>query len=211
MARSRVSFGGLAITYDDRVLEPRAWTQAQAEWAAELAGRVPHGPMLELCAGAGQIGLLATALTSRPLLSVDVNPAAVELTRLNAEEAGVADRVETRLADVRSALRADEQFPLVIADPPWVPTPNVGDHPDDPESAINGGPDGLDTARLCLAVIARHLRPGGSAILQLGSRAQSRAMHALLPEGLVSVEARRLDGGLLWRVDRDQSPLGSGL
>ena len=46
-------FEGLAITWDSRVLAPRAWTMEQSRWAAELAQDVPVGPILELCCGAG--------------------------------------------------------------------------------------------------------------------------------------------------------------
>lgn len=203
MGGNRMSFGGLTIRYDDRVLEPRTWTEAQSEWAAELADQVPAGPVLELCAGAGQIGLLAVTLAPRRLVCVDVNPAAAELTRLNAEAAGLGDRVETRLADLTSALGPDEQFPLVIADPPWVPSDRTGDHPLDPVLAIDGGPDGLDTARTCLDVIARHLQPGGAAVLQLGGPTQVEALRRHLPAGLSAGETRAFERGLLWRVGRD--------
>ena len=52
-------FGPLDIEYDERVLEPRAWTLAQSEWAAQLLTGAGDEPLLELCAGAGQIGLAA--------------------------------------------------------------------------------------------------------------------------------------------------------
>ena len=49
----------LEISYDQRVLEPRPWTAAQSRWASSLFRVLPPGPVLELCAGAGHIGLLA--------------------------------------------------------------------------------------------------------------------------------------------------------
>ena len=45
-------------------------------------------------------------------------------------------------------------------------------------SAIDGGDDGLDVARACLAVVATHLAPGGAAILQLGTTGQVEALLA---------------------------------
>ena len=69
-------FGHLVITWDDRVLEPRSWTEAQSMWAAELLTGAPEGPVLELCAGAGQIGLLTIALAPCRLVCVDLDPAA---------------------------------------------------------------------------------------------------------------------------------------
>ena len=91
-----VDFGGLTITFDDRVLRPRDWTLAQSTWAAELLATAPAGPVLELFAGVGHIGLAAVASTDRELVMVDLNPAAVELARCNIDTAGLASRVTVR-------------------------------------------------------------------------------------------------------------------
>jgi methylase of polypeptide subunit release factors len=201
----RIQFGTLSIAYDDRVLQPREWTAAQSEWAAELAATVPGGTLLELCAGAGHIGLLAAATSGRRLLCVDSNPVACDYARANAVAAGIADRVEVREGRLETSLRADEQFPLVIADPPWVPRDQTRQFPEDPLSAIDGGTDGLDIARACLEVVADHLAAGGSAVLQLGSAAQADALGrepALASGRLVQVELRQHVRGVLVRIDR---------
>src|SRR5687767_5300925 len=151
-----LTFGRLRIAFDDRVLRPRPWTTAQSAWAAELLASVPDGPVLELCAGAGHIGLLAVVDSGRRLVCVDANPVACEFARANAEAAGVADSVEVRQARLQDALAPDEVFPLVIADPPWVPRAETSRFPEDPLSAIDGGADGLDIARACIDVIAGH-------------------------------------------------------
>ena len=170
---SSMVFGHLPIAYDERVLRPRPWTVAQSRWAAELLRSV-DGPAvaLELCAGAGHIGLLALAMADAlpvRLVTVDLNPAASEYTRRNAEAAGLAERVEVRLGRIDAVLGPDERFDLVIADPPWVLRSETGRYPDDPLVAIDGGDDGLDVVRDCLLASERHLVPGGSVVLQLGS------------------------------------------
>ncbi len=40
--------GPLQVSYDDRVLAPRSWTLAQAEWGARLWRQTSGGPALEL-------------------------------------------------------------------------------------------------------------------------------------------------------------------
>jgi len=194
-------FEGLAIRYDGRVLAPRDWTAAQSHWAAELIRSAPPGPVLEVCAGAGQIGLLAVRLAPRPLVCVDADPVACEFLRANAEAAGIA--VDVREGRMDAALAPDERFPVVIADPPWVARPEVGRFPEDPVTAIDGGPDGLDLVRACLAVMEGHLAPGGSAVLQVGPD-QVAPVTALAATytGLRVVEARELDRGALVRIDR---------
>lgn len=199
-----MAFGPLAIAFDDRVLRPRPWTAAQSQWAAELLRTLPDGPVLELCTGAGHIGLLAVALEPRPLVCVDVDPVACDFARRNAATAGLHELVEVRQRRIDDAARADEQFALVIADPPWVRAGDTDRFPEDPLLAIDGGGDGLDVARLCAAAASRHLVPGGAAVFQLGTTEQAEALGAELPTygGLVLTEVRRFERGVLARLDR---------
>lgn len=168
-----IRFGHLDIDFDDRVLTPRTWTVRQSEWAAKLAAELPDGPILELCSGAGQIGLLAAALTGRRLVCVDADPVACAFARANAERAGLVDVVEVREGSMEETQEPDERYWLVIADPPWVPTAQVGRYPEDPRTAIDGGADGMLVAERCLTTTARHLSPGGAAVLQLGTPGQA--------------------------------------
>jgi methylase of polypeptide subunit release factors len=200
-----VGFGSLTIAFDERVLRPREWTTAQSAWAARLATTTPDGPMLELCAGVGHIGLLAAAATGRRLVCVDASAVACDYARANAHAAGLADRVEVREGRLEEAIGAGETFPLVIADPPWVPRSETGRYPEDPLTAIDGGDDGLDVARACLAVIDAHLAPGGSAVLQVGTREQAAVLRrepCFTEDRLAMVEVRQEERGVLTRIDR---------
>jgi release factor glutamine methyltransferase len=173
-------FGRLTIGFDDRVLRPRPWTLAQSRWAAELNGQLPAGPILELCAGVGHIGLAAATASSRDLVLVDASEAACEFARANAATVHLDVEVDVRCGSFDTVLAPDERFPLIVADPPWVPTAEVSRYPEDPSSAIDGGIDGLEVARSCVAVTGRHLASGGSAILQLGTTEQAATLAAEL-------------------------------
>jgi release factor glutamine methyltransferase len=208
---ARIAFGSLSIAFDDRVLRPREWTAAQSEWAADLMVTAPGGQVLELCAGAGHIGLLAVAMSGRRLVCVDANPVACDYARANALAAGLADRVEVREGRLETALAADELFPVVIADPPWVPRDQTGQFPEDPLTAIDGGHDGLDVARACLSVIAEHLAPGGSAVLQLGTKVQADVLRRepCFSDGVLGMgEVRQEERGVLVRLDRGATTAG---
>lgn len=195
-----MEFGDLLIAYDERVLTPRPWTAQQSRWAAEMMIGAPAGPVLELCCGAGQIGLLATALTPEPdrrrLVAVDINPAAVDLTVTNAASAGLTPWVKARHGDVAEVLGSDESFALIIADPPWVPAAHTDRHPHDPPLAIDGGVDGLALARRCLEVAEQCLAPQGALILQLGTTEQAAEL-ATASHGLTTVEVRPGERGVL--------------
>jgi methylase of polypeptide subunit release factors len=171
-------FGSLTITYDSTVLEPRSWTTAQSHWAADLLRSAPEGPVLELCSGAGHIGLLAVALTGRPLVQVDMDQRACEYARANAAAAGLD--VEVVQGPVEGAVDPARRFVGVVADPPWVPSEETTRFPEDPLLAIDGGTDGLDLARSCVRVAARHLVPGGWLLLQVGTPGQVEALEAWL-------------------------------
>lgn len=179
----RCRFGPLEIAYDDRVLEPRLWTLQQSHWAADLAHDADPGPLLELCAGAGHIGLTAAVLADRDLVQVEADPVAAGYARANAERAGWTGRAQVRIADLDAAVRPDERFPLVIADPPYLRSDDVGRFPGDPRRAIDGGEDGLSVVRACLDVAVRHLVPGGPLVLQVAGPEQAEEVTALAAGG----------------------------
>jgi release factor glutamine methyltransferase len=197
------TFGGLTIHHDHRVLVPRPWTEDQSRWAAELSATTPAGPALELCTGAGHIGLLLARLSGRQVVAVDLDPVAGGFARRNAEAAGLAERFDVRVGPLDRVLLDEERFGLVVADPPWVPRDQTSRFPDDPLLAIDGGDDGLDVARSCLEVVRRHLLPGGSLVLQLGSVAQAEVLGAELPAELRAREVRTCTGGVLLHVSAD--------
>ena len=197
-------FGHLTIRFDERVLRPRAWTTAQSAWGAELLRDAPPGPVLELCSGAGQIGLLTVAGTDRCLVCVDLNPVACGYIRRNAADAGLAEQVEVREGGIDEVVAPDERFALVVADPPWVRRHDTGRFPEDPLLAIDGGDDGLSVAWLCVRAASQHLLPGGSALLQLGTREQAETVGRGLAEhgDLVLAEVRDYERGVVARLLR---------
>lgn len=203
-----MGFGHLTVQFDDRVLRPRPWTLAQSLWAAELADDLPPGPALELCAGVGHIGLALVALVRRDLVLVDADANACDHARFNAAAAGLRTTVDVRHGRMDAVLGIDERFPLVVADPPWVPSADIVRYPDDPRWAIDGGDDGLDLARTCLEVTGRHLAEGGVGVLQVGTRAQAAALSDHLDGrstiGLRVDEVRTVEdaNGVLVRVSR---------
>lgn len=169
-------FGSLDIRFDDAVLRPRPWTIAQSLWAAELSAKAPQGSVLELCTGVGQIGLELASRVSRQFVLVDVDQHACGYARDNAKAAGLAERVDVRSGPMDAVLVPDEQFALILADPPWVRADETARFPLDPLLAIDGGHDGLRVARICIDVIGKHLVPGGAAIIQLGDAGQAEEM-----------------------------------
>jgi len=206
--RQSCVFGPITVEYDARVLVPRPWTLAQSEWAAELARRWDTGePLLELCAGAGHIGLAAAVLADRDLVQVELDPVAAGYAAANARRAGWHNRVEIRNQPLQTAVRPDETFRLMIADPPYLTHDAITRWPEDPLLAIDGGADGMDLIRACLRVAAEHLAGDGCLLLQVaGAQQAEQVQHALSaqpgwtlrPGELRTVDAERA----VVRIDR---------
>ena len=203
-----MTFGPLVVTFDARVLRPRPWTLLQASWAAEISPDLPHGPILELCSGAGHIGQAAAVITGRTVVQVDADPHACTLAVSNAEANTSVGQVEVRCGELDATVRLDERFPLILLDPPYLPQPEVDDWPEDPAHAIDGGPDGLDLPRRCLAVAGAHLVAGGAVLLQTLGQDQ---VDSLTPDvdaaGLEVVEVRGEDDRRAVALLRPRSPL----
>ena len=108
-------FGGLQIAYDARVLEPRSWTAMQSRWAAELVSDVPDARIVELCSGAGHIGLLAASLSGASLVCVDVDPVACAFAGANAalmlDQLGLPEGAAIIEGAVEAALLGDHTTP----------------------------------------------------------------------------------------------------
>lgn len=176
MSPPSMRFGELTIAYDHRVLEPRPWTATQSRWVSTLLADAPPGPVLELCAGAGHIGLLALHDHDRELVMVDLDETACEFARANATAAGMGARVTVRCGRMDEVVGAGEKYAAVVADPPWVTRAEMHRYPDDPPRAIDGGDSGLDLVHDCLDVIGGHLADTGFAVLQVGPGDQADAV-----------------------------------
>ena len=118
--------------------------------------------VLDIGVGSGIISLYAALLGAERVVSTDINPAALETTRLNAAEIGVADLIETRLVSgndisAYSVIRPGERFDFILSNPPYFL---------DLDAAANT--IALDRGDLGFSIVRgleNHLAPDGIAIL----------------------------------------------
>ena len=97
---------------------------------ADVLHGLPDGAVLELCSGAGHIGLLTGAYTARDLVLVDASQAACELAELNLAANSVSGSVEIRRGRIDEAIAPEERFVGILADPPWVPSAQTSEFPE---------------------------------------------------------------------------------
>ncbi|MFN8040832.1 MAG: RsmD family RNA methyltransferase [Acidimicrobiales bacterium] len=168
-----VSFGGLRVAVADGVLAPRPWTLLQSEWAAELSPGCGPGPIVELFAGAGHIGLEAARRTGRSAVVVDADVDACVLARATAHHNHLGEHVEVRCTPVAEAFEPHDDPALLLADPPYVPSREVDRFDDDPDHAIDGGRDGLRFVRAAIVACHPHLAVGVPLLVQVRGLAQA--------------------------------------
>jgi release factor glutamine methyltransferase len=198
-------FHGLALVTDPRALIPRSETELLVDGAIDevvlrltATARQPGAPALRVAdvgTGTGAIAVaLLVALRRRRMsgnvlvIATDVSDEALDLARENAVGHGVADRIVFVVADLLPH-NVDPPYAIVCANLPYVATDDIptlaGDLAFEPQSALDGGRDGLDVVRRLLDRLPAALAHGGVALLEIGADQGDAA--------LLEVEAR-LDG-----------------
>ena len=107
------------------VLIPRADTEHVVEAAVKRLNG--GGSLCDLCCGSGCIGISVLCHTDgTSCLSCDISPAALDITRKNAEINGVSGRLAALLTDVldKNALASLGRFDVVTSNPPYIRNPD---------------------------------------------------------------------------------------
>lgn len=169
----RAPFRRLMLDVRPGVFIPRPETELAVDLMREH-GEGSLTEVVDLCAGSGALG--AAVLDELPrsrVLSVEIDPAAAELTARNLERAG-AGRGRVLRADLLGEvpeLAAVAPVDAVLSNPPYIPPEAVPRDAEvlahDPHRALfGGGDDGLEVPRAVIAWAHRLLRPGGVLIME---------------------------------------------
>lgn len=188
----RKHFWTLDLAVNADVLTPRPETEfvVEAGLQATLPADAPHR-ILDLGAGSGAIILaLLRERSSATGVAIDVSERALAMVHANANELGVANRLEIRQNDWARDL--DERFDLVVSNPPYIRSGDIDElAPEvsryEPRVALDGGEDGLVAYRIIAAALPRLLKPGAAFALEVGL-GQAESVKAL-------VEASGLSAG----------------
>jgi len=138
--------------------------------AARETATTEDRTVLEMGIGAGALVGLSLACERRRqrqpivLVGCDCVPRRVESAVKVAQHNGI--EVEFYLSDLFDAVPSDQQFDLILFNPPYVPTEvgdqlNMGERLTDERTMWDGGDDGLVVLRKFLAAAPPHLSPTG--------------------------------------------------
>lgn len=146
----------------------------------------PAHRVLDMGCGAGANALLAAQICE-DVVAVDINPAAVEATAVNAQRNGLELRVRCVQSDVFSHVEGD--FDAVVIDPPfrWFAPADMLDR------AVTD--ENYETLQRFIAKVGDYLRPEGFVLLFFGSSGDVQFLDGLIDEAgfsTVTVASRTL-------------------
>ncbi len=161
------------LTMTQGVFIPRSDTEAVVVLATELIQNKDSQLIAEIGTGSGAISIaLLQELPKANITGIDLSPAAIELTRLNAMQNGVIDRLALLLGNWQEVLPM--ALDAIVSNPPYIPrhkrdslAPEVANF--EPELALFGDdPDGLGFYRSFAKIAPQHLKNDGFAVLEFG-------------------------------------------
>lgn len=195
-----VSFCGIELACSSAALIPRPETELLARLAWEFLRQVPAATPVafDLGTGTGCLPIaLATNCSTARLVAGDISSDALDLARSNAQQRGVADRIEFVQGDGFAGVAAGSRFDLIVSNPPYIPTAEIATlqaevRDFDPRAALDGGADGLDFYRRIAREAGAFLNPDGRIMLEFGD-GQAAALREIFSGENWVVEAIRQD------------------
>ncbi len=170
-----------------RVTEDTLIPRQDTEKLVELAVRLlpPSARFLDLCTGSGCVAI--STLAARHdchAVGIDLFPKTLEIAGENAENNGVGERLGLLCEDVLKPdfLGGLGCFDAILSNPPYIETQQIPlleeELAYEPNSALDGGDDGLDFYRVIIAQYGSALSPDGFMLLEIGCD-QARAVTAI--------------------------------
>lgn len=194
-------FMNTKLTVAPGVFIPRSDTETVVVQALKLLKDNESPALAEIGIGSGAISIaILTELAKAQITAIDLSTAAIELSRLNAMQNGVIDRLTLKLGNWQDNLPFE--LDAIVSNPPYIPrhkrdslAPEVRDF--EPELALFGDdPDGLSFYRSFAKIAPIHLKTNGQIMLEFGDGQEALLFEAFTEAGWRAVSIHRDMNGL---------------
>lgn len=171
------------------VLIPRGDTEILVEKVLDILKDIENPIIVDIGCGSGAIGIsIASYKKDSFIYSLDIMDIPIEVTRINARNNGVEERVEVIKSNLLKELSPKLMGKIdgVVSNPPYIRedemenlTREVKEH--EPHSALFGGSDGLYFYRKITIEALDYIKPGGFLAYEIGY-AQRKEVEDILIE-----------------------------
>lgn len=133
----------------------------------------PPERILDLCTGSGCIAAaIASRFSEAAVDAVDIDSNALAVAWINVQHHGLESQINLIESDLFAKLPADNQYDLIVTNPPYVDAKAMADLPPEflyePELALAAGQDGLDLVHQILYHASDYLTPDGLLVCEVG-------------------------------------------
>ena len=171
----RREFYSLNFKVRPGVLIPRPETELIVVTVLDLAKQAALAApsIADVGTGSGILAVtLAKHLAGARCVATDINKVALEVAAENAQQHGVAERIEFKECDLLTGLDAAPTFDFIVSNPPYVSTAEYEKLPRDvknyePCEALLAGAKGTEVIERLLPQAVERLRPGGHLLIEI--------------------------------------------
>jgi len=184
-------FMGFRFKVNEDTLIPRPDTEIAVEAAIEAINKKKYKKVLDLCSGSGAIGLsIAAILEFTNVTLSDINKGAISVSKENAEQLDVVDRVKFIESDLFEKI--EEKYDLIVSNPPYINKDDmevlsVSVKEYEPHLALYGGMTGLDFYEKITRNASGHLTENGMLIFEIGYDQSQEVENMLKDNGFKNI------------------------
>ena len=170
------------------VLIPRDETEILVRKAIELIQANNFKNVLDIGTGSGCIACTIAKNTDATVLGVDISSDALRVALDNVTKLGINNRAVFRKSDLFEKVREEENFDIIISNPPYIPhdVELSEEVMKEPELALRADEDGLEFYRKITEKAPEFLKEGGWLMYELGI-GESNAVKAFMQEHFTDV------------------------
>lgn len=187
---NKMTFFGYDFYVNKDVLIPRFDTEILVENA--LTKIKSNDKILDMCTGSGCIIIsILKRVFDAVGVGVDISDKALNISKKNAKDLGVLDRVNFIKSDLFSNLK-EEKFDIIISNPPYIKKDDIKYLSEevklyDPIIALDGGNDGLLFYKRIILDSYNYLKEDGFLFFEVGFDEASLVKNLLIDKGFYDI------------------------